>query len=98
MKNKNNKNMKKAIGKELGNFNSFKIAVIILFLIILISFVFLVSALTSDERQSLNDELNNLTADLNSQGYSWLVNTFFLQLNDKVYNNQKLLYSNLELT
>ncbi len=43
-----------------------------LVLIVLMSLVFLVSALTSDERQSLNDELNNLTDYLTNNNYGWL--------------------------
>ncbi|MEK6936109.1 MAG: hypothetical protein AABW67_04930 [Nanoarchaeota archaeon] len=73
MKNKEmiNKNMnKKAVGKS----TSRKLLLIGIILISIISFVFLVSALTSDERQSLQSELDNLTADLNSNGYSWLIN------------------------
>ena len=75
-----------------------KLLLVIVGLIFLASLIFIVSALTSDERASLQGELDNLTAELSNQGYSWLVNIFFLQLNDKVYNNQKLLYSNSELT
>ena len=41
-------------------------------LLIVLSFVVLVSALTSDERNQLQNELNNLTAELSNQGYSWL--------------------------
>ncbi|MDP3026575.1 MAG: hypothetical protein Q8N63_02615, partial [Nanoarchaeota archaeon] len=43
-------------------------------LLFLFSLIFLVSALTDDERADLESELNSLTAELNSQGYSWLTN------------------------
>ena len=65
-----NKKNKKIVGKS----TSRKLLLIGIILISIISFVFLISALTSDERQSLNDELDNLTAELSNQGYSWLVN------------------------
>ncbi|MEK6936026.1 MAG: hypothetical protein AABW67_04500 [Nanoarchaeota archaeon] len=43
-------------------------------LLFISSLIFLVSSLTSEERAALESELNSLTADLDSQGYSWLVN------------------------
>ncbi|MEK6936019.1 MAG: hypothetical protein AABW67_04465 [Nanoarchaeota archaeon] len=44
-----------------------------LVLIVLMSLVFLVSALTSEDRASLQSELDNLTAELNTQGYLWII-------------------------
>ncbi|MEK6936029.1 MAG: hypothetical protein AABW67_04515 [Nanoarchaeota archaeon] len=43
-----------------------KLLLIGIILISIISLIFLVSALTSDERQSLNDELNNLNKFINN--------------------------------
>jgi|GEM_PF-3441017 len=47
-----------------------KLLIIGISLVLLISFIFLVSALTSDEQA----ELDNLTSQLNNAGYGWLVN------------------------
>ena len=47
-----------------------KLLIIGISLVLLISFIFLVSALTSDEQA----ELDNLTSYLSDLGYSWLVN------------------------
>ena len=43
-------------------------------LLVVLSFIILVSALTFDERAVLESELDNLNAELNNQGYSWLIN------------------------
>lgn len=40
----------------------------------ILSLVILVSALTDNEKASLQSELNNLTFELNNSDYSWLVN------------------------
>ncbi|MEK6936022.1 MAG: hypothetical protein AABW67_04480 [Nanoarchaeota archaeon] len=61
-------NNKKAIGKSASR----KLLLIGIILISIISLVFLVSALTSENRTSLQSEFDSLTADLNNNGYSWL--------------------------
>ena len=63
------------------NKNMDKLAVVGPVLIALISLVFLVSALTSDERQSLQSELDNLIIELSNQGYSWFINPNNYNLN-----------------
>ena len=88
-----NKKNKKIVGKS----TSRKLLLIGIILISIISLIFLVSALTDDKRASLQYELNSLTANLSNSEYGFLVNCL-LELNNKVYNNQKLLYSNSELT
>ena len=66
-----------------------KLLLIGIILISIISLIFLVSALTSDERQSLNDELNNLTDYLTNNNYGWLTDyNLRLQLNGNVYKMQ----------
>jgi len=49
-------------------------------LIILIGFTFLVSALTEQDRNNLQSELNGLISDLDSSGYSWLSNFMIILL------------------
>ncbi|MBU3913343.1 MAG: hypothetical protein KKE50_04580 [Nanoarchaeota archaeon] len=50
-----------------------KLLLVGILLISLIGFIFAVSALTSDDKTALQNELNNLTLKLSSQGYDWLV-------------------------
>lgn len=52
----------------------------------------------AEQNQSPQEELAQLEQELSDSGYSWLVDYFILQLNEKVYNNYKLLYSNQRLT
>ena len=54
-------------------------------LISLIGFMILVSALTDDERQSLQSELDSLSAELGGEGLGWLVNYNISYLNVEVY-------------
>jgi len=51
-----------------------KLMLIGISIILLISLVVLVKALTDDERTNLENELNNLTSSLSDSGYNWLVN------------------------
>jgi len=57
-----------------------KVFMVLIGLIVFTGLVFLVSALTNagnfaknEERSALQNELNSLTSELNTQGYSWLV-------------------------
>jgi len=50
-----------------------KLMLIGISLILLIGFIFIVSALTSEDKTALQSELDNLTQSLNDNGYSWLV-------------------------
>ncbi|MEK6936024.1 MAG: hypothetical protein AABW67_04490 [Nanoarchaeota archaeon] len=43
-------------------------------LLVVLSFIILVSALTSEDRASLQGELDNLTSQLSDSRYSWLTN------------------------
>ena len=70
----------------------------LLFCLIGIIILATAGAVIAEEQNALQNELNNLTSGLNNQGYAWLVNYAILQLNEKVYNNYELLYSNLRLT
>jgi len=56
-------------------------------IILLFSFIFLAKA--SDNQQVLQDELNNLTSELSSSGYSWLINYSidYSAINDSVQVN-----------
>jgi len=62
------------------------IGIALLSVISLISFIFLVSALTDDDKSALQDELDNLAQSLNDNGYSWLVdyNSIFQGANLKM--------------
>jgi len=50
------------------------IGIILIVIASLIGLVVIVPALTSDEKTSLQSELDNLTSELDSGGYSWLAN------------------------
>jgi len=61
----------KSTKKEARTRNKILLIGIVLFFII--SLIFLVSALTDDEKVSLQAELDNLTSYLNDNNYGWLV-------------------------
>ncbi|MBU3913340.1 MAG: hypothetical protein KKE50_04565 [Nanoarchaeota archaeon] len=61
-----------------------------LILVFITSLVFIVSALTSDDKTALQNELNNLTLKLSSQGYDWLADYSML----KLINTDNLMLSN----
>jgi len=59
-----------------------KLMLIGIILISIVFFIFLVSALTEQESNNLQSELNNLSAELSDSGYSWLANYICLNLEE----------------
>ncbi len=50
-------------------------------LVLLFGFIFIVSALTDNEKQALQNELNTFAFSLSDAGYGWLVSHSLNQLN-----------------
>ena len=71
MKRGNKEKRSERMNKKQGNH---KLAIILAVALILISLIAIISALTGEDKSVLQGELNNLTSELDSSGYSWLVN------------------------
>jgi hypothetical protein len=71
---KNKREMRK-MKKRKNNFNQklMLIGIVGLSLILITSFIFIVSALSDNEKSALQNELSQLESNLTSQGYSWLI-------------------------
>ena len=69
-------------------------------LISIISLIYLATALTDDERSSLESELFGLENELTSQGYDWLINysVSYPKIEVYEYNSPRLITSFPEIT